>query len=257
MEKYTTDGENMKDRMQIGVIGSWRNTLDKEAYRLAEDIGKEIAQRNCILITGGSTGVMEHSMKGCKDAGGTTVGIIAADDYRAYEYLGQFIDIKINTGMGENGRIPVLVNTCDAVIAIGGGVGTLTEIAHAYHQGKPVVIMEGTGGVSDKVRSLLDKDGYLDTKRLVKISFAQNATDALTRLISAVEDPQKRSNASFGPSMGNGSRTPHVVRDSGDTYSSPHEFSYTCAPYVPNCSAPSDNDTSPGKTHRSHPSAQA
>ena len=189
----------MEHKLQIGVMGSWRAELSKESFELAEDIGREIAKANCILLTGGSTGVMEHSMKGCKGANGTTIGIIASSDYRKYEYLGRFIDIKINTGMGENGRIPILINSCDGVIAVGGGVGTLTEVANAYHQGKPIVVMEGSGQVSDKIKLLLDDEGYLDSKKLVRIQFAKKAKEAVVKLIEEINKDEGKDSHSWGP----------------------------------------------------------
>jgi len=185
--------------IQIGVMGSWQSELPQKSYDMAEEIGKEIAQSKCILITGGSTGVMEHSMKGCKEASGTTIGIIASSDYRTYKYLGKYIDIKINTGMGENGRIPILINSCDGIIAIGGGVGTLTEVANAYHQGKPIIVMEGSGDVSDKLKLLLDEQGYLDSKKLVKIQFAKTAQEAVKKLIAEIQKGEGKDSHSYGP----------------------------------------------------------
>lgn len=188
-----------KHKIQIGVMGSWRSELPKKSFDLAEEIGREIAKAGCILFTGGSTGVMEHSMKGCKEANGTTIGIIASSDYRKYGYLGKYIDIKINTGMGENGRIPILINSCDGVIAIGGGVGTLTEVANAYHQGKPIIILEGSGNVSDKVKLLLDNEGYLDSKKLVKIQFAKTAKEAVSKLILEIRKGEGKDSHSWDP----------------------------------------------------------
>lgn len=101
--------------------------------------------------------------------------------------------------MGENGRIPILINSCDGVIAIGGGVGTLTEVANAYHQGKPIVIMEGSGNISDKIKLLLDEDGYLDSKKLVKIQFARRAKEAVQKLIEEVKRGKGKDSHSLGP----------------------------------------------------------
>lgn len=192
----------MDNKLQLGVIGSWRNELPEHSYAIAQQVGEKIAKAGHYLFTGGSTGIMEFAMKGCKEAGGTTIGIIPSADYRTYPHLGKYIDIKINTGMAENGRIPILANCCDGVIAIGGGVGTLTEVASSYHQGKPVVIIEGTGHVADKVKKLLDEDGYLDAKRLVKIEFATTAKEAVEKLITAITNHEGRPDNVFGPEHG-------------------------------------------------------
>lgn len=191
-----------KHRLQIGVMGSWTNNLPETSYLLAEEIGKEIAKNDAILFTGGSTGIMEYAMKGCKNEKGTTVGIIAQNDYKKYPYLGKHIDIKINTGMGENGRIPILINSCDGIICVGGGVGTLSEITNAYHQGKPIIIMENSGDIANKIRLLLDKDGYLDAKKLVKIQFAKTAKNAVEKLILAINDNDGKDSHAYGPEFG-------------------------------------------------------
>lgn len=191
-----------KHNLQIGVMGSWRNNLPESSYKLAEEIGAEIAKRGLALFTGGSTGIMEHSMKGAKSAGGLTVGIVPASTYKKYAYLGKFIDIKISTGTDEAGRIPILINSVEGVIAVGGGVGTLTEIGIAYHQGKPIVVMEGSGEVSNLLPKLLDKDGYLDTKKLVRIQFAKTAKEAVDKLIAEIEKAEGKDSHSFGPEHG-------------------------------------------------------
>lgn len=58
---------NEKHKLQIGIMGSWRGDLPRQSYTLAEEIGHEIAKSDSILLTGGSTGIMEHAMKGCKE----------------------------------------------------------------------------------------------------------------------------------------------------------------------------------------------
>jgi uncharacterized protein (TIGR00725 family) len=190
------------NKLQIGVIGSWRNHLPKESYLLAENIGKEIAKKECILVTGGSFGVMESSMRGAKSENGITVGIIAGENHHKYEYLGNFIDVKISTGMGESGKVPVIINSCDGVIAVGGGSGTLTEISIAYHQGKPIVVMENSGDISDKLHKLLDNEGYIDSKKLVKINFANSAEEAVSIMIKEIKHKIKKSSDDYGPEHG-------------------------------------------------------
>jgi len=191
-----------KHKLQIGVMGSWRGNLPEVSYKIAEEIGEEIAKRDLTLFTGGSTGIMEHAMKGAKKAGGETVGIIPASHYTKYEYLGKFIDIKINTGTDEAGRIPILINSVEGIIAVGGGVGTLIEVSIAYHQGKPIVVIEGSGEVSDKLKELLDEEGYLDSKKLVKIQFAKTAKEAVDKLIVEIEKGEGKDSHSLGPEHG-------------------------------------------------------
>lgn len=120
-------------KLRIGVIGSSQSS--PELYSLAEDVGRLIAEAGAILICGGGTGVMEAASKGAKSAGGTTVGILPGTSENE---ANQYVDIPIITGMG-HGRNIINVRSSDVVIAIGGGYGTLSEIALALRINKPVI----------------------------------------------------------------------------------------------------------------------
>jgi len=98
-------------------------------------VGRELARRGAILVCGGLGGVMEAACKGAKDAGGTTVGILAGKER---SQANPFVDVAIATGLGE-ARNAVIVRTADAVVAVGGGYGTLSEIALALRRSKRVV----------------------------------------------------------------------------------------------------------------------
>jgi uncharacterized protein (TIGR00725 family) len=117
----------------IGVIGSSR--ADVDILALAEEVGREIARNGAAVVCGGLTGVMEAVCKGARREGGLTIGIIPSDNK---EDANPFVQIPIVTGMGM-GRNVMLVKTADAVIAVGGEYGTLSEIAHALNLGKKVI----------------------------------------------------------------------------------------------------------------------
>lgn len=117
----------------IAVIGDGR--ASQEAIELAEQTGFQLARRGCALVCGGLGGVMEAACRGAKRGGGRTVGIIPGDDRRA---ANPFVDVPIVTGMGE-ARNALVVKSAQAVIAIGGRYGTLSEIALALKVGVPVV----------------------------------------------------------------------------------------------------------------------
>ena len=116
--------------MQIAVIG--RGDCSGEEYAAAETIGRLIAGNRAVVCCGGLGGVMEAACRGANEAGGTTVGILP-DTGEGNAYL----DVVVRTGMG-HARNVVLVHSADAVIAVGGGYGTLSEIAVALKTGKPV-----------------------------------------------------------------------------------------------------------------------
>ena len=107
----------------------------KDIYKLAYDVGREIAKRKAILICGGLGGVMDASAKGAKEAGGMTVGILPGNTRIG---ASKYLNVSLPTGMGE-ARNVLVVKAADVVIAIGGEYGTLSEIAHALKMNKPVI----------------------------------------------------------------------------------------------------------------------
>jgi uncharacterized protein (TIGR00725 family) len=102
---------------------------------LAFELGRGIAERNAVLICGGLTGVMEHAARGARAAGGLTIGLLPGDDT---DEANQYIDVAIATGLG-HARNAILALTADGVIAVGGGLGTLSEIALALRNRRPAV----------------------------------------------------------------------------------------------------------------------
>ena len=128
----------------IAVIGG--STCTTEEAAVAEETGRLLAQRGAILVCGGLGGVVEAAARGARANGGTTVGILPGPDPAA---ANAHIAIPLATGLGEM-RNFLIVRTAHALIAIGGGVGTLSEIALAQRIGKPVV------GLHDSFRNTLD-----------------------------------------------------------------------------------------------------
>ncbi|HEX4805049.1 MAG TPA: TIGR00725 family protein [Conexibacter sp.] len=125
--------ERVADRPHVAVCGSG-DTIP-EIVGLAEEVGAELARRGAVVVCGGLGGVMEGACRGAKEAGGTTVGILPGRDRSA---ANPWVDVAIATGMDEL-RNGLVVASADALIAVCGGLGTLTEIAFALKAGKPVV----------------------------------------------------------------------------------------------------------------------
>ena len=128
----------------IAVIGG--GTCSSEEAALAEETGRLLATRGAIVVCGGLGGVMEAAAKGAKSNGGITVGILPGADPIA---ANAFIDIPLATGLGEM-RNFLIVRVAQALIAIGGGIGTLSEIALAQRTEKPVI------GLHDSFRNAID-----------------------------------------------------------------------------------------------------
>jgi uncharacterized protein (TIGR00725 family) len=111
----------------------------EQEEKLAYEVGREIALRGAVLVTGGLGGSMESACKGAKENGGLTIGILPTYEKNT---ANKWVDIIIPTGLGHS-RNNLVVATGDAVIGVGGSWGTLSELAIAMKTGKPVVVLEG------------------------------------------------------------------------------------------------------------------
>lgn len=121
----------LKNR-RIGVIGA--GIADDELYEASRRVGFFLGKEGAIVITGGLGGVMEGALRGAWEAGAITVGILPGN---TPEEANPFVLIPVVTGMGQ-ARNVIIVETAELLIAIGGGYGTLSEIALALRLGKPV-----------------------------------------------------------------------------------------------------------------------
>lgn len=134
--------------MHIAVIGG--STCSEEVAGFAEEVGRQLAKRGVVLICGGLTGVMEASCRGAMAEGGITVGILPGDDRWS---ANPSVKIPIVTGIGYS-RNAIVVKSAQAVIAIDGNHGTLSEIAFAMQYGIPVIGLNtwvlSIGGKRDK-----------------------------------------------------------------------------------------------------------
>jgi uncharacterized protein (TIGR00725 family) len=117
----------------IAVVGPGEATA--EEMRTAEEVGRRLAEAGAVVVCGGLGGVMEGACRGAKAAGGTTVGILPGSDRGA---ANEHVDVAIATGLGE-ARNALVVRAADALIAIGGSWGTLSEIALGLKAGKRVI----------------------------------------------------------------------------------------------------------------------
>ncbi|MDR3562550.1 MAG: TIGR00725 family protein [Negativicutes bacterium] len=168
--------------LRIGVIGQ-SGAVSAEVYALAEEVGREIAARGAILLTGGTNGVMEAVSKGAKTAGGLVVGILPGDKV---DGANRYVDIPITTGLSFDYRSLILVHSSDAIIMIGGENGTLGELSTAYLNCKPIVVIEPSGGWAARIRGAVYDGLYMDTRRSVKLDFAHSAAEALDIIVDRV-----------------------------------------------------------------------
>ncbi len=150
---------------QIAVIGAGEANAKIEG--LAEEVGREIAASGAILVCGGLGGVMEAAARGAKEAGGTTVGILPGSDKST---ANKSIDIKIVTAMG-HARNAIIASSADALIAVSGEYGTLSEIALGLKLKKPVIVLEGAKSAFTNVKGVQNAKTAEDA---VKMAFGSN-----------------------------------------------------------------------------------
>lgn len=173
--------------IRIGVIGQ-SGEIPEATCKLAEEVGREIAARGAILLTGGTSGVMEAVSRGAKEANGLVVGILPGDKA---EDANDYIDIPITTGLSYDYRSLILVHSSDAIIMIAGANGTLGELSAAYLNRKPVVVIEASGGWAAKIRSMAYDGMYLDERKWVKLDYADTAEEALDIVTNQIQVTEK------------------------------------------------------------------
>lgn len=122
--------------MRVSVIGG--GTVPEEQAEVAEEVGRLLGERGHTLVCGGLGGVMEAASRGASEAGGRTIGILPGEDRAA---ANPYVDVAIATGLGHARNVLVVLNG-DAVIAVDGGVGTLSELGFAGVFDRPIAGLE-------------------------------------------------------------------------------------------------------------------
>ena len=151
----------------ISVIGSANPS--KEDYDFAYRLGEFIGEKDLVLVCGGLAGIMEAVSKGVKSKGGTTVGVLPDQDKQS---VNPYIDIPIVTGIGEARNI-IIALTADVVIAVGGELGTLSELAISMKHKRPVIGLNTWA---------LDKE-YCKKVDIIEVHDPQEAIDKAISLI--------------------------------------------------------------------------
>lgn len=170
--------------IQIGVMGSSADLgYSTKLEKLAEDVGFYIAKSKAVLMFGAEKdgdSLSSAACRGAKKAGGLTVGITYEKGKDIFE---KNCDVVIASGLVRGGgRETPLVLSCDAIIALGGGSGTLTEIAIAYQANIPVIVLDKSGGWSDKLAN-----SFLDDRKRVCIQSAANPQTAVQCALDAIQ----------------------------------------------------------------------
>jgi uncharacterized protein (TIGR00725 family) len=165
----------MKRAMIIAVIGG--EEASPEVARLAEEVGRELARRGCTVVCGGGAGVMEAACRGARAEGGHTIGILPGHN-AAESPPNEYVEFPIFTGLGY-ARNSTVVLSAQAVIAIDGAYGTLSEIAYALIHDVPIIGLDTWH---------FSYPGH-DAERMPR---AKDAVDAAKKAIAAAEKRSPR-----------------------------------------------------------------
>src|SRR3989344_2481221 len=161
------------------------------ALELAEEMGREIARRGLVLVTGATSGIPYWAAKGAKSEGGIVIGLSPAASEAAhlktYRLPVDYHDLIIYTGFEYAGRNLLLTRSADAIINICGRIGTLNEFTIAFEDQKPIGVLEGTGGTADELRGII-KRMHRGPGRVV---YSKNIKDLLDKVIAEIEKDKK------------------------------------------------------------------
>ncbi len=151
-----------KPKYKICVSGAAETShCAPETLEKAEELGREIAKRGIILLTGATTGTPYWAAKGAKEAGGIVIGFSPAVSkiahIKTYRLPLDYHDIIVYTGFEYSGRNLILTRAADGIIYICGRMGTLNEFTIGFEDKKPLGVLEGTGGTADMVKEILER----------------------------------------------------------------------------------------------------
>jgi len=182
-----------KAKYKICVSGGAAGKTAQKAYPLARKVGETVARRGHVLITGATSGVPYEAAKAAKKAGGSNIGFSPASteiEHRQKYHLPmspKVFDHIIYTEAGYCGRNLLMVRSADATIIIDGRTGTLNEFTDAFEEYEIVGILEGSGGVADEIRSILEIAG----KGWRKAIFDSDPVKLVDKVIAAIKKEKK------------------------------------------------------------------
>jgi uncharacterized protein (TIGR00725 family) len=172
-------------KTKIGVMGSAEQL--PALGGMAAALGKAVAARDLILLTGATTGLVYETGKAAREARAMHIGISpahnASEHVEKYDLPLDACDAIIYTGFGLKGRNVVLVRSCDIVIFIAGSIGSLNEFTIAYDEGKIIGCLKGSGGTADEIERVL---GSLNKPTSAKLFFEADPVKLLDACLSAL-----------------------------------------------------------------------
>jgi len=154
-------------RLTVGVMGSADKDQSPQGKAIAYELGQAIAEQGFVLITGACPGLPYECARGALSRDGMSVGVspaLSLDEHvHKYHSPSDSFDVLIYTGSGLMGREVTNIRSSDMVIILGGRSGTLGEFAIAFDEGKLIGVLEGSGGITEKISDIVDSFGDKDT----------------------------------------------------------------------------------------------
>lgn len=184
----------MKKKFKICVSGGEEGKDAEKAYPLARQIGREIAKRGHVLITGATSGVPYEAAKAAKKVGGANIGFSPAGSEAEHKkkyhlpMTPKVFDHIIYAEFGYTGRNLLMVRSSDATIVIDGRIGTLNEFTSAYEENEIVGVLEGSGGIADEIKRILD----VAKKGKRKVIFDRDPIQLLDKVIKKIKEEKKK-----------------------------------------------------------------
>lgn len=163
-----------------------------ETLEQAEELGREIARHDMVLVTGATTGIPYWAAKGAKREGGTVIGFSPAATklahVKTYHLPIDYHDLIIYTGFEYAGRNLILTRSADAVIVVCGRIGTLNEFTIAFEDQKPIGVLEGSGGTADILKGLVEGAH----RGPGKLAFAREPRELVDKLLAIIEADEEK-----------------------------------------------------------------
>ncbi|SRR6266498_269710 len=175
-------------RYQICVSGAAQGQTVEYAHELAYHLGAEIARQGHVLLTGATSGLPQYAARGAHEGGGISIGFSPASTYREHMHSYRLPTIEFDyinfTGMDYVGRDIHLVRSSDAVITVGGRMGSLHEFSTAMESHKVVGVLTGSGGLADFIPTLIER---IETHGKEAIIFDVDPKRIVDRIISELD----------------------------------------------------------------------
>ncbi|MDO8470125.1 MAG: hypothetical protein Q7S84_03900 [bacterium] len=180
-------------RYKIGVSGAAETShCNADAIEKAEQVGREIAKRGMVLITGATTGLPYWAAKGAKAEGGIVIGLSPASSKAAhvktYRLPLDYHDLVIYTGFGYSGRNLLFTRSSDALITMCGRMGTLNEFTDAFEDDKPQGVLTGAGGTTNLLPQIIEA-AHRGSGNVV---YSEDPGDLIDRVLDLIERDEKK-----------------------------------------------------------------